>query len=65
MVYGYTRSDVNSTISIIINNDTKRHNINMPFFDDNVIDLLTGKEYFVKNGKLEIELEPMSGLILQ
>ena len=64
MVYGYSRSDVNSSISVIINNDTKHHKIQIPFNNIHVIDLLTRKKYDTINGMLEIELEPMSGAIL-
>ena len=65
MVYGYLRSDESSSIAIILNNDTKSHNIKIPFGSDNLLDLLSGKSYIVKDGIVEIELSAMSGAILK
>ena len=65
MIYGYSRSDENSSIAIILNNDTKSHNIKIPFGVDNLLDLLSGKSYTVKDGIVEIELPAMSGAILK
>ena len=65
MVYDYERSDYNSSIAVIINNDTKIHKIKIPLDSHYTIDLLTEKEYFIKNGILEIEVDPMSGAVLK
>ena len=65
MVYSYLRSDENSSIIIVLNNDTKSHNIKIPFNGDGLLDLITGKSYIVKDGMLEIELDAMSGAILK
>ena len=65
MVYSYLRSDRNSSIAVIINNDEKAHNLKIPFDKQSVIDLLTEREYFIKAGILEIELDAMSGAVLQ
>ena len=65
MVYGYLRSDEESSIIVILNNDTKSHNIKIPFDTDSLLDLLTEKKYEIKDGVIEIELGPMSGAILK
>jgi glycosidase len=65
MVYSYLRIDENSSIAVIINNDTKTHNIKIPFDKKTVIDLLTNKEFSINNGILEIEVDAMSGSILR
>jgi glycosidase len=65
MVYGYIRSDKDVSIAIIINNDTKTHNIKIPLDKETVIDLLTNKEFSINNGILEIEVDAMSGSILR
>ena len=65
MVYGYLRSDENSSIVVILNNDTKTHKIEIPLETDYVVNLLTNKEYLIKDGMLEIELDAMSGAILK
>ena len=65
MVYGYNRSDKNSSITVLINNDTKRHNIQLQFKDGILVDLLTNREYIVKNNVLNIDIYPMSGMILK
>ena len=65
MVYGYLRRDKNSSIAVIINNDTKRNNIKVPLNNHKVIDLMTGKEYSIEEGLLEVELDAMSGMILK
>tara|TARA_Y100001968_G_C18820676_1_gene464484 strand:- start:137 stop:547 length:411 start_codon:yes stop_codon:yes gene_type:complete len=65
MVYGYLRSDEESSIVVILNNDTKSHNIKIPFDADSLLDLLTEKRYEIKDGVIEIELGPMSGAILK
>ena len=64
MIYGYERSDQNSTFSILINNDTISHNITLPYSGSVVVDLLSNNKYLIKNGKLEINLEAMTGVIL-
>ena len=65
MIYGFERKDDESTISVIINNDTKSNKIRIPFVNDLVLDLISGTEYAVDNGMLNIELPPMSGVILK
>ena len=65
MVYGYEREDDDSKITIIINNDTKINKVAIPMNSQNVLELVTQKEYEIKDGILEIELEAMSGLILK
>ena len=65
MIYGYLRSDKNSSIAVILNNDTKTHKIKVPLDADYVVNLLTDKEYLIKDGILEIELDAMSGAILK
>ena len=65
MVYSYLRSDEHSSIAVILNNDTKIHNIKIPFDSHFAIDLLTEKEYLIVDGMLEIELDAMSGAILR
>ena len=65
MVYSYLRSDSNSSIAVVINNDTKIHKIKIPFDSHYAIDLLTEKEYLIEDGMLEIELNAMSGAILK
>ena len=64
MIYGYERSDQNSTFSILINNDTINHNILVDSKEQVVVDLLSNDEYVIKNGKLDINLDAMSGVIL-
>jgi len=64
MVYGYLRSDKNSSIAVILNNDTNRNKIKVPLNSSKVVDLLTRKEYSIKEGVLEVELDVMSGMIL-
>ena len=65
MVYSYLRSDENSSIAVILNNDTMIHKIKIPFDSYYAIDLLTEKEYLIEDGVLEIELDAMSGAILK
>lgn len=65
MVYSYLRNDENSSIAVILNNDTKNHKVKIPFDANSVIDLLTGKEYFIKKSILEIEVDAMSGAVLR
>ena len=65
MIYGYIRSDEESSIVVIINNDTKRNKIDIPLDKKNMLDLLTNTEYVIKEGILEIELDAMSGAILK
>ena len=65
MVYGYTRSDKFGFISVLINNDTISHKIEVPINNSLVVDLLTGRQYSVNNGLLDISLEPMSGVVLK
>jgi glycosidase len=65
MVYAYLRRDENSSISVIINNDTNRNKIKVPFNSSKAINLLTRKEYPIKEGVLDVELDAMSGMILK
>ena len=65
MVYGFLRSDENSSVAIIINNDTKVRLVKIPIDKKAVIELLTEKEFIIKDGKLEIELDAMSGVVLR
>ena len=65
MVYGYLRSDKKSSIAVILNNDTNRNKIKVPLNSHKVINLLTRKEYPIKEGVLEVELDVMSGMILK
>ena len=65
MVYGFLRSDDESSIAVILNNDTKINKIKIPFKSDYALDLLTGKKYIAKNGQVEINLDAMSGAILK
>ena len=65
MIYSYLRSDENSSIAVIINNDTKIHNIKIPFDSQRAIDLLTEKEYLIYGGGgiYIVELYPNTGYI--
>tara|TARA_B100000945_G_C20425670_1_gene620372 strand:- start:2218 stop:4854 length:2637 start_codon:yes stop_codon:yes gene_type:complete len=65
MVYGYLRMDNNNSIAVLINNDTKSNKISLPFENKNMVDLLTGKEYSIKDGFLEIDIDSMSGMVLK
>ena len=65
MVYGFLRRDDESSIAVILNNDTKINKIKIPFKSDYALDLLTGKKYIAKNGQVEINLDAMSGAILK
>jgi hypothetical protein len=65
MVYSFRRSDENSSVAIIINNDTKAHIVTIPIDKKSVIELVTEKEFIIKDGKLEIELDAMSGVVLR
>ena len=65
MIYSYLRSDENSSIAVVINNDTKSHKIKIPINGNYVVDLLTERKYFIKDSYLEIELGAMSGAILK
>ena len=65
MVYGFLRSDDESSIAVVLNNDTKINKIKIPFKSDYALDLLTGKKYITKNGQVEINLDAMSGAILK
>ena len=65
MVYGYLRSDEKSSIAVILNNDTNRYNIKVLLNCSKVINLLTKKEYSIKEGVLEVALDGMSGMILK
>jgi hypothetical protein len=65
MVYGFLRSDENSSVAIIINNDTKAHIVKVPIAKKAVIELLTEKEFIIKDGILEIKLDAMSGAALR
>ncbi len=65
MVYGYIRSDKDGIISVLINNDTISHKIEVPINTSSVVDLLTGEQYSTNSGLLEINLEPMSGVVLK
>ena len=65
-IYSYLRSDENNTIIVVINNETtpQKITISTGLSDRNVTDLLSGKNFSIKDGKLEIELDGMSGAIL-
>ena len=65
MVYGFERSDSESTIKVILNNDTKFNKIILPSSNSLYIDLLSGNSFKSNNGKIEIDMPPMSGLILK
>jgi alpha-glucosidase len=65
MVYSYLRSDKNSSIAVIINNDTNRNKIKVPLDSRTMVDLLTMKEYSIKEGMLKVELDGMNGMILK
>ena len=65
MVYGFERSDSESTIKVILNNDTKFNKIILPSSNYLYIDLLSGNLYRSDNGEIEIDMPPMSGLILK
>ena len=65
MVYGFERSDSESTIKVILNNDTKFNKIILPSSNDLYIDLLSGNSFKSDNGEIEIDMPPMSGLILK
>ena len=65
MVYGFLRSDDESSIAVVLNNDTKINKITIPFESDYALDLLTGQKYIVKDGVLNIDLDAMSGAILK
>ena len=65
MVYGYLRDDDESSIAVVLNNDTKIHKIKIPLDSRYIVDLLTEKEYLIADGMLEIEIDAMSGAILK
>ena len=65
MVYGFIREDDTSSVAVIINNDTKTNKITIPIDKESVIELLSGKKYIIKDGKLEIELDAMSSIALR
>ena len=65
MVYGYLRSDKNSSIAVILNNDTNRNKIKVPLNSSEVVNLLTREKYLITEGVLEVELDVMSGMILK
>ena len=65
MVYGYLRSDDHNSIIVVINNDDISEVVKISLKKEYVFDLLTNKKYQVKNGILEIKMNPMSGLILK
>ena len=65
MVYGYLRSDEESSIVVILNNDTKSHKISISLKKSYLVDLLTGKEYYVDGDDFEFNLKPMTGMILK
>jgi len=66
-IYSYLRNDENNSIIVVINNETTPQNITISIglSDRNVTDLLSGKNFSIKDGKLEIELGGMSGAILK
>jgi glycosidase len=65
MVYGYTRSDDSNSITIVINNDNREQIVKIPFNKNYVVELLTDKEFVVKDGVLEIEMDAMSSVVLK
>jgi glycosidase len=65
MVYGFLRSDENSSVAIMINNDTKAHIVTIPIDKKAVIELVTEKEFIIKDGILEMKLDAMSGAVLR
>ena len=65
MVYGFLRSDKNSSVAIIINNDTKAHIVKIPIDKKAVIELVTEKEFIIKDGILEMKLDAMSSAVLR
>ena len=65
MIYAYERNDDDSSIIVLINNDTKSHKIQLPFTKDAIVDLLTGKKYFIKNGIFEVDINHMTGMVLK
>ena len=65
MVYGYERNDENNSIIVLLNNDTNSHKISLPCKKESLINLLSGEQYLVKDGILEININAMSGVILK
>jgi len=66
-IYGFTRSDENETLYIILNNSNKRQKITIKVDSKNkkLKDLLTGKTYKIKDKKLKLTLKPKYGVILK
>ena len=48
-----------------INNDTKAHIVKIPIDKKVVIELVTEKEFIIKDGILEMKLDAMSGAVLR
>ena len=65
MVYGYEREDKDSKFIVIINNDTKINKVSIPVNAQIMLELITDKEYKIKDGILEVELDAMSGIVLK
>ena len=65
MIYSFLRSDDESSIAVVINNDTKRNKITIPLIGEKKVDLITNIEYLIEDGMLEIELDSMTGAILK
>ena len=65
MVYAYLREDEQSSIVVIINNDTKRNKISIPSINSEKVNLINGRKYLIKDNMLEIELDAMTGAILK
>ena len=65
MVYGFKREDDACSVTVLINNDTKRNKLKLPSKSEVLINLMSGDNYQVDEGYVEIDLPPMSGAILK
>ena len=65
MVYAYSRNDHESSIVVVINNDTKSNKINLSLDGSYKVNLIDGKKYYINDNIIEIELDAMSGVILK
>ena len=67
MMYAFLRNYQNENIIVVINNENTKKKIIIPVDlpDRTVTDLVSGNRYEIRNKKLEIELEGLTGAILK
>jgi len=68
-IYAFSRNYENQTIKVVLNASDSSQRIELPWPDaaeknSNVYDLLTGTEFVMKSGKLQIKLNPYQGAVL-